>query len=407
MRITLLRHGETSHNAAGMWQGHLAGELSEHGRDQGRAVAPRLGTGSFDIVVTSDLARAVETAELAGVNATEDAGWREIDVGDWAGRTHKDVWVEDRETVQAMRRGEPVPLGKNGESVPQFGDRVQAAFDALASRLDEDQSALVVTHGGVIWSLVSNHWGLPFPNRQTSSVVNTSLTTFEYRFGAWRLSSYNDAGHLGRRVGLAGLAEDESVLTFVRHGQTDANVRQIWQGQSDWGLNSKGQQQAQALASWFGDPGRVVASPLGRAFQTASALNGGAPASHAGLMEMSMGLWENLDVDAIKGGWPELFKRIYEGEADERRGVTGESVDDLISRMETAMSDLVAGHEGDLTVVSHGSAIRAYVVSVLGRSYERFRVTGLLPNTAMAEVVSGADGRRLHSYGVAAHLDAD
>ncbi len=406
MRITLLRHGETTHNAVRMWQGHLAGELSDTGKDQARALRARFASDPFDLVISSDLARAEETAELASVDAVPNPAWREIDVGDWAGRTHEEVWAEDQETVLAMRRGEAVPLGKTGETLRGFSARVQAAFDALAGQLDDEQSALVVTHGGVIWSLVSSHWGMSFPNRQMSSVLNTSLATFEYRFGAWRLASYNDAGHLGRGTGLKDLVAGDRVVTLVRHGQTDANVRQIWQGQTDWGLNDHGRIQATTLASWYGDPGRVVSSPLGRALQTASALNGSAPASHVGLMEMSMGLWENLGVDAIKEGWPDLFKSIYEGDADERRGVTGESVDDLIRRMEATVSEIVANEPGDLTVVSHGSAIRAYVVSVLGGTYERFRATGLLPNTGLSEVVIGAKGPRLHSYGVAAHLDA-
>lgn len=405
MQITLVRHGETSHNAIRMWQGHMAGSLSETGKVQARALGKRLQSHRFDRVITSDLARAMETAEVAGLAAEPETVWREIDVGNWAGRTHEEVWAEDQDTVDAMRRGMDVRLGLTGETTAQFDQRTRSAFQQLAGSLEDDESALVVTHGGVIWSLVSSHWGLTFPNRRTSSVLNASLATFEYRFGSWRLATYNDAGHLGRHVGLDRSGSTERVVTFVRHGQTDANVRQIWQGQSDWGLNSKGAAQAQALASWFGNAGTVFTSPLGRALQTASTLNGASPATNPGLMEMSMGDWEGLGLETIRSGWPDLFSSIYEGDRDARRGVTGESVADVTARMERTVDGLIAASDGDLTVVSHGSAIRSYIVSVLGGGYERFRKTGLLPNTGVAEVVLGEHGSRVHSYGVAAHLD--
>ncbi len=223
--------------------------------------------------------------------------------------------------LSAMRRGEDVSLG-GGESVRQFTARVTEAFDDLASSMEEDERVLVITHGGVIWALASSHWGLAFPESEDVRSANTSLTTFDRWFDRWHLSTYNDAGHLDPLFGVQtqDLAPDERLVTFVRHGQTDANVQQIWQGHSDWPLNDEGRRQAGLLADWFGPRSPVVASPSLRAAETGAKLNGGHPATHAGLKEMFMGAWENLTTDQIEAGWPDLYNTMRFGEGDFRRG---------------------------------------------------------------------------------------
>ena len=86
-QIVLVRHGQSAYNLQGRLQGQADPPLS----DQGRAEATALATvfRGFDParVVTSDLERARETAALIGFpDATPDAAWREIDVGEWSGR---------------------------------------------------------------------------------------------------------------------------------------------------------------------------------------------------------------------------------------------------------------------------------------------------------------------------------
>ncbi|MDH3306440.1 MAG: histidine phosphatase family protein, partial [Acidimicrobiia bacterium] len=237
---------------------------------------------------------------------------------------------------------------------------------------------------------------------------NTALTTLEFGFGRWRVGGFNDASHLGPSTGFAAdrAASGDPVLTFVRHGETDANVQELWQGQSDWGLNDVGRAQAARLAQWYEPGGPIYSSPLGRAHQTASALNGGSPVLVDGLKEISMGAWEGLHGEAIKAGWPDLWRRTFEEHEDLKRGGDGESVAELMERMRVTVDQLAGRrHDGRITVVSHGSAIRAFVVSVLGGGNEVFRSTGLLPNTGMANVVMTERGYRLADYGIAPHLD--
>ena len=409
MRITLMRHGETDLNAAHVWQGHAVGELSEIGQAQVRQATDRIDPDAYDMVVASDLTRTVQTAELIGLPFEVDPGWREIDVGDWSGRTYAEIVEAHPEDMAAMMRGDDVVVG-GGESFAQLADRVRQTFDRLAEQIGDDGSALVVTHGGSILSLIADHWNISHGfDAPVIAPTNTSFTTFEHSFGSWHLNRYNDGSHLGRLHGEAAMAAERggSVLTFVRHGETDANVRQVWQGQGDWGLNDRGREQAAALASIFSPPGPIYASPLGRAAQTAATLDGRGVTHVEGLMEISMGEWEGLEVEAVKAGWAEYFERTFQGGEDLKRGETGENVAELMVRLRRTVDEIMAKHESeDVTFVSHGSAIRSFVISVLGGSNREFRNTGIVPNTGLTHVVL-KDGRyRLADYGVAPHLES-
>src|SRR3982751_192701 len=84
-RLVFVRHGQSTYNAQQRLQGQADPPLSEAGRAEARLLAPALPP--FDQVVTSDLVRASETAALLGYpDAPRDPRWREIDLGEWAGR---------------------------------------------------------------------------------------------------------------------------------------------------------------------------------------------------------------------------------------------------------------------------------------------------------------------------------
>jgi glucosyl-3-phosphoglycerate phosphatase len=85
-RLFLIRHGESEWNAERRLQGHADPPLSVRGREQVRQLAGMLKGRPMARVITSDLTRARQTAELLGYRAEPDAGWREIQVGIWTGR---------------------------------------------------------------------------------------------------------------------------------------------------------------------------------------------------------------------------------------------------------------------------------------------------------------------------------
>jgi len=150
-RVVVLRHGQTDHNAQGIWQGQLDSDLSDLGRDQARAAADALRSFRPALVVASDLRRAAETgqevARATGAPIDYDERWREIHVGQWAGLTAEEVHAGFPEDRLRHLRGEDFRRGVDGESLSDVAQRVRSALDALLDRLGPGETAIVATHG--------------------------------------------------------------------------------------------------------------------------------------------------------------------------------------------------------------------------------------------------------------------
>jgi broad specificity phosphatase PhoE len=407
--ITYLRHGESTGNAAGVIQGRGSSPLSERGRMQAAAVGERLEGHEYHLVVSSDMERALETTELLDRPFVSDSAWQEMDVGGWDGLTNREISEQYADELQALRRGEDVPLGGGGERISQLVERVDAAQAGLFERMDEGQSALVVCHGGVIETIVGLMLRIGDAHRLVARVTNTALTTVTRTEHGTRLARFNDAAHLGAVTGWAGglLRRTGVVLGLVRHGRTDANASGRWQGQTDNGLNDLGRRQATDLAAWYGNFEELYTSPLGRAAETASILaDGSEPHPHSDLIELGMGEWEGRTRQEIEAGWPDLWARIYKHDEDLPRGETGETWAGLQERVTRAVGEIIDGrHHSHVGVVSHGAAIRSYVCGILGLDHTARLRLGVPANTSVSHVVF-EDGRCvLADYNVAPHLD--
>ena len=172
--LVLVRHGESTWNAERRLQGQLDPPLSARGRQQAVALAPLVAALRMppERVIASDLARARETAALLGLEgARQDPAWREIDVGEWAGRTAAEV---DAAGVELTNwRGGP-RTAPDGESWDAFADRVGRGVDELAAA---GGPWLVVCHGGCIRAACAHLTGAD--PLALGAPPNASATTFE------------------------------------------------------------------------------------------------------------------------------------------------------------------------------------------------------------------------------------
>ena len=196
-RVIVWRHGETEHNAGGVYQGHLDTPLSERGRGQALASARALAARQPSRLVASDLERAASTAQaladLSGLPVLTDPRWREIDVGRWQGMRHTDIAASQPEVLAALDRGEDVVRGETGERVADLQVRTRTAFDDLLAELGEGQTAVVATHGLASRALVADVVGLTYGQAWLSLVGLHNChwaELVEHRTG-WRLDSWN------------------------------------------------------------------------------------------------------------------------------------------------------------------------------------------------------------------------
>jgi broad specificity phosphatase PhoE len=412
MEITFLRHGRSEANEAGIWQGSRAGgRLSRDGEKQATAVAARIAADPPDLVITSGLNRTNQTAAPLGLPVETDPAWEEMDLGDWDGMTYPEIAELHGDELGDVFAGQDVRMGRTGETVREVRERLSEALESLQARLDDGERALIVTHGGIIETLARMHWKIKAPEAAVASPLNTSLTSFRHIFGQLRLATYNDTGHLGpvNEWARERVAAGDRLVTFVRHGQTDANVQHVVQGRTDWGLNANGREQAAALADWYGVQERVFASPLGRAAQTAAVIAADGVTEMDEFAELSFGSWEGKTFTELQQGGDNstLADRIFRDGEDLPRGGDGETWAELVERMNSGVEKAIAANRSDhFTVVSHGGAIRAYLLGNMGVGWPEVLDTVVPANTAVTHVVMTSTGPVLADYAVATHLES-
>ncbi len=404
--ITFIRHAESTANVDRVFSGRTDHGLSEAGDASLKHLGERLADLRFDLVVSSPLQRARATAESFAEQYEMDGAFLEIDVGQLDGMKFEELRGEAGKRFRRSLSDPTVPVGETGESLRQVSERALAAVDGLAERLGEEGSAAVVTHGGVLGTILHRHLAGK-DSRPHAFVENASLNRITWTWGRPRLATFNDTGHFGPHSKTVGrhLEAGEPVVALVRHGRTQANVERRWQGQGDWGLDELGVAQAAALSEWYGRHPTVYSSPLLRAAQTAEQVASNGVVKVEDLKELSMGDWEGLTSEQIMDGWPGRMETIYRDGVDLKRGETGESWGELTARFRGAVHDLTPDQTGVTVVVAHGGAIRSYVSSLTSVRETHAEALFTPPNASVTHVALTKDGPLLLDYAVAPHLE--
>ena len=200
LEVCLVRHAQSLSNASGVWQGQGNSPLSEMGQAQVEGLAGALESERYDLVLSSDLTRAADTARAAGVEVEYDRAWREIDVGDWEGLTMEQVIERFPEQIEALKARKTFAIG-GGESWPEVFQRADEALGALRARLPEGGRAVVFTHGGIIAALLAGLLGVrddfPWP---LGRMRNTGRTTIRLHASRVELVAHNDDSHVPRAL---------------------------------------------------------------------------------------------------------------------------------------------------------------------------------------------------------------
>jgi broad specificity phosphatase PhoE len=199
--ITFLRHGESVGNADGYFQGQSDFPLTKKGQEQVAALAKRWQEEevSFNLIISSPLSRARQTAELIASSLKTplefDDLWMERDNGDLAGLSHEEG-----------RRKYPQPEFTNiyqsfattGEGDWELYLRAGRCLHALLSR--EPGKYLVVSHGGLLNQVFYSIMGIAPQSNYSGTrfrFANTGFSDFVYYPGMhrWLVETINDHAH--------------------------------------------------------------------------------------------------------------------------------------------------------------------------------------------------------------------
>ncbi len=212
--LLFIRHGETDWNRQQRFQGQIDVPLNGTGRAQAQRLGERLAAQPFDLLISSDLQRAQETAApLArawGQHLQLVPGLREQGFGEWEGldvptikARHGALWP------QWLQHDGDFALPGGGESLREFHARVLVAVQQLVAQHTGRRLALV-THGGVLDMLWRSAQGLPIQGLRTCDIPNTGLNHLRWVAGGLVIDSWGDAGHL------VGLPEQPSTAAGER-----------------------------------------------------------------------------------------------------------------------------------------------------------------------------------------------
>ena len=201
MRLLLIRHGETDHNAERLALGRRDVPLNERGRLQARALAQALrARHQIDAIYASPLQRALATAQpladAIGLEVRVEAGLIEMDIGEVEGLALDEVrsrypdfmrlWFSDQ-LADAVMPG--------GESLQQVQERTWAAVESIRER-HGDGTVAAVTHNFVILTLLCRVLDIPLANFRRLRHDLAAVSVVELTPERQTVVALNDTCHL-------------------------------------------------------------------------------------------------------------------------------------------------------------------------------------------------------------------
>lgn len=204
LNIFLIRHGQTDINLKGRYQGLVDVDLNEAGILQAELTGKRISEYNIKYIYSSELKRAVQTSEIIKkyVNVNEviiKHELREIEMGQWEDKTWKEIKEGNNEYFKNWSmhlRDLPYPGGESGKDV------INRSFKIIDEIIHKNiDSAVIVSHGGVIKVLLSYFLGLPQEKRFNMEIKNCSVSLVKYdkNLKLFKVFYIDDYSHLHSR----------------------------------------------------------------------------------------------------------------------------------------------------------------------------------------------------------------
>jgi phosphoserine phosphatase len=198
--IYLLRHGETEWNREQRAQGCSNDiPLSEVGIKQAESVAKRLKNEKIDVVFSSPLKRAYQTAKMIANIHDKDVcinkEFLEINFGLWEGLNFQEIGERYPEIIKIWRATPHLAEIPNAESLISLKERSMKKLNEILKE-HENKNIAIVSHGITCKVLISAIMGIDLCNLHKIRQDNTALNIFEYRNNNFYTLQLNDTCHL-------------------------------------------------------------------------------------------------------------------------------------------------------------------------------------------------------------------
>ncbi|WMW80176.1 histidine phosphatase family protein [Undibacterium cyanobacteriorum] len=209
--LLLIRHGETAWNAVRRLQGHLDIGLNTEGQRQAQALGQHLATDKLAAIISSDLQRALHTAQAIAdqqnIDVQIDARLRERCFGDFEGKLYSelpDVYPQEYALWRSRDPdlhfpAKPEDPNNRGESIREFHQRVIGCLRDYAAHYAGQRIALVA-HGGVLECAWREASGLPLNAERAVTIFNASINHFRFENDRLQLIEWGQVAHLEKEV---------------------------------------------------------------------------------------------------------------------------------------------------------------------------------------------------------------
>lgn len=200
-KIIMVRHGFSLANEAKKFAGHWDIELTELGKKQAEKAGAYFKEHPVDVLYSSDLLRAYQTAEpigkALGLPIHKDTGLREIKAGEWEGISFDDMAVQYPKEAEIWVSDIGRSRCPGGESVAELTERIAGAVRRIAEKHD-GQTVCITTHATPIRALTTVAAGVPVEEMvNVPWAANASINVFEYEDGVFKAVELDIIEHLG------------------------------------------------------------------------------------------------------------------------------------------------------------------------------------------------------------------
>ncbi len=403
-RVILVRHGQSTYNLNYLIQGQTdSSALTDLGQQQAARVGQTLSGVPIDHIYASPLQRAFTTAQIATATLRQSDPTlpqpepapilKEIDLPPWEGLSFKEAEAKDPEQYHNWFH-DPLNFrfilegGRELYPVRDLYDRATQFWQTTLPR-HPDQTLLIVAHSAINRALIATALGLGPTAHETLHQANCAISVLNFSGtlgDKMQLESMNLTSHMGDPLVTMRSRHRGPRILLVRHGETEWNRQQRFQGQIDIPLNDNGRSQGEKAAEFLRaiPIDAAVTSPLSRPKETAELILRYHPqvtlTEEPGLKEIGHGDWEGLYESEIEAKYPGMLAQWQRSpETVTMPGAGGETLAQVWERAGAAWRAIVAAHSqapGEpaktILVTAHDAVNKAILCQIVGLGPDSF-----------------------------------